>query len=182
MKWLKVFLIFWSHAELHLDVACHVGKSLRPNHLPVSAGINFWFVRSSELVYHREDRFFYQFVVHHIFVMICAPSSEEVYHRFAFKGGRELLSKALLKLIDCKESVFVNIKVFNRAPDFHGFVWLPWHNRSYVLFIDLLKALQFVVFLDLDFFLLNSNQVIDSFSFARESCWAEISDIDQAFT
>ncbi len=182
MEWLEVFLLIWSHAELHLNVACHVRQSLRPHHLPVSARINFRLFRSPELVYHLDNRFFYQFVVHHIFIMICAPSSEEVYHRFTIKGGRELLSKALFKLIDCKESIFVSIKVFDRAPNFHRFVRLPRHNWSHILFIDLLQAFQFVVFLDLDFFLLNSNQVIDSFSFASKSCWAEIFDIDKTFT
>lgn len=110
-----------------------------------------------ELPYVLYDCLFDQPIVNHVFVMVSAPSPEEVDQWLAFKFWCKMLSKTLLKFFDAQEAIFVIIDVFDRAPYLGGAVWILSHNRGKIVFINLVQALQFVVLCLLNPLLLNCN-------------------------
>lgn len=94
--------------------------------------------------------------------MVGAPATEVVNKTASIQCNWELLTEAELELLDREETILVHVEIFDCAPHFCRLIRFLGHDWRQVLFIDLIKPFELHIFLLLNLFLLNSNQVINA--------------------
>jgi len=141
---LKVVLLVRAKAVFLLQGGVELGGCLRANVEPAALRlvIRIKYLRGGPELLHRTNQGLLNVaIIDHIFIMICAPPSEEVDQTVAIESDRELLSEAQLELLDTQKAILVIVDVFDCAPHLGCLVRLLGHDRRQKVLIDLAQAL-----------------------------------------
>ena len=80
-------------------------------------------------------------IVNNILILLCAKATEKVYQGLALEFWCKMLPETISKFFNPKKAAFVNVEVFDCAPDSCHSKLVCCYDGSYVVLINLLQAL-----------------------------------------